>query len=205
MMRACWVDAGSNTDYGKFAANRITWPYFDIREPQLNATYLTDVKNHPNIDGVGFYVVRSWFPQYTPPQLAEYTDQRLKDIGYTGVSPVMFDIEGSAIVPYILSCLTRWRQLRPTKTTDLTIEGHQGGLFTRAQAQSTAKMIRYCVPQCYDAPMAHGWDPYAMTVDLTTAGFPLKKVCPFLDAAKLSDYEWWGIPAGFAFIQGRLS
>ena len=202
MMRACWVDAGNNPDYGKFATNRITWPYFDIRDPRLSAAYLADVKSHPNIEGTGLYVVRSWFPQLTPPQLAEYTDDRLKQIGYAGISPIMFDIEGGGLVQYTLSCLTRWRQLRPTKTTDLTIEGHQGGLFKRSDAQATAKMIRYCVPQCYDAPMLNVWDTYAMTVDLTSAGFPLKKVCPFYDAAKLP--EWWGVPSGWAFTQGRL-
>ena len=201
-MRAAWIDAGNDPQYAKLAANGITWPYFDARDDRLTSAYLDAVAAHAGIDGAGVYVVASWFPTMTPGQLAEWTDARLRQIGWAGNAPVMFDIEVGALMPYVLTCLVRWRELRPRRITDLTIEGHKGGLFSTAAAKAIAGRVRYVVPQCYNGAMDQLWDTYAMTLNLTDAGFPLAKVCPFYDAAALP--EWWGIPAGFAFTQGRL-
>ena len=205
-MRAVWVDAGNDPDYAKLAANGIGWPYFDLREPRLSAAYLSGVAAHPGIEGAGVYVVADWFPQWTPQQLAEWTDTRLRAIGWAGNPPVMFDIEfpsaPTTMVPYILACLKRWRELRPKRITDLTIEGHKGGLFRPADVITVVSQTRYTVPQCYNGAMDEVWDTWAMYMDLAGAGFPPATVCPFYDAAHLP--EWWGVPAGFAFTMGRL-
>src|SRR5581483_3217382 len=49
-------------------------------------------------------------------------------IGWMGNPPVCLDIEVHDI-SYVLGCLRRWRQLRPTRETDWTLEGMQGGLL----------------------------------------------------------------------------
>jgi len=201
-MRAVWIDEGNDPDYGKLAANGITWPYFALRDPRLTPTYLDAVAAHTGIDGCGVYAVASWLPQLTAAQFAEWVDTRLRSIGWLGNAPVMLDIEVGALVPYVVACLTRWRQLRPARTTDLTVEGHKGGLFRPVDVIHVTAKIRYVVPQCYNGAMTQLWDTYAMTCDLAAAGFPLGKLCPFYDAAHLP--EWWGLPAGYAFTQGRL-
>lgn len=206
MMRACWIDAGNDPNYAKLAANRIAWPYFDAREPRLSATYLDTVVANPGIEGCGLYVVNGWFPALTPAQLAEWTHERLLAIGWQGNPPVMFDVEFASeptkLVPYVLALLRRWRELRPKRITDLTLEGHQGGLFRPADVIAVVAQTRFTVPQCYNGAMSQVWDTWAMFMDLNAAGWPPAKVCPFYDAAHLP--EWWGVPAGFAFTMGRL-
>jgi hypothetical protein len=201
-MRAAWKYQGTDIDYAKLAANGITWPYFDLRDPLLTPAYLDSVKAHDGIAGCGVYAVASWYPTLTPMLFADAVDAGLRAIGWKGNPPVCVDIEGVDLVDYTLRFLTRWRQLRPKRTTDLTIEGHKGGLFTASEAAYVAKRVRYVVPQCYNGAMTAEWDTYAMTCDLTAAGFPLAQVCPFYDAAHLP--EWWGLPAGYAFTMERL-
>ena len=203
-MRACWVDAGNDPDYAKFAANGIDWPYFDIRDPRLTPAYLDGVVAHAGIAGAGVYAVASW-PEVltvTPELFADWIDARLRQIGWLGNPPVCADIEVADLVPYVLAFSKHWRELRPTRITDLTIEGHKGGLFTPTDAIHVTARFRYIVPQCYNGAMTQLWDTYAMACDLAASGFPLAKLCPFYDAAHLP--EWWGIPNGYAFTQGRL-
>lgn len=202
-MRAVWVDAGNDPDYAKLDANGIGWPYFDAREERLSAAYLDNVRAHPGIDGCGVYVIAEWFPNLPGPQLAEYADHRLRDIAWQGNPPVMFDIEGAHfdLNGYVVPCLQRWRELRPKRITDLTIEGHKGGMFSILQVRQVAKLVRWTVPQCYDGAM-RPWDTYAMIADLQLRGFLSQEVRPFMDAAHL--LPWWGTPDGFAFTQGRL-
>jgi hypothetical protein len=201
-MRAVWVDEGQDPDYGKLAANGINWPYFALRDPRLSAPYLTSVAAHTGIDGCGVYAVASWFPTAGPVTFAEWVDARLRAIGWLGNAPVMLDIEVSDLAAYTVACLTRWRQIRPARVTDLTIEGHKGGVFQPVDVIHVSAKVRYVVPQCYNGSMTQVWDSYAMVCDLAAAGFPLGKLCPFYDAAHLS--QWWGLPAGYAFTQGRL-
>lgn len=202
-MRAVWVDAGNDPDYAKLADHAITWPYFDIREKRLTPPYLDAVRAHPTIEGCGVYVVASWLPTLTGPQLAEWTDTRLRQIAWLGNPPVMFDIEGAQfdIEGYVIPCLRRWRELRPKRVTDLTIEGHKGGAFTLTSVRTVAGLVRWIVPQCYSGAM-QTWDTYAIVADLLMAGFMSMEVRPFYDAGHLQ--PWWGTPDGFAFTQGRL-
>jgi hypothetical protein len=202
-MRAVWVDAGNDPDYTKLAANLITWVYFDIREARLTPAYLETVAAQPGIEGIGVYAVPTWpqTAQLTPGRFAEWVDGELRRIGWSGNPVVMLDIEVPELVPYVLTCLRRWRQLRPKRTTDLTIEGHKGALFGMPEMIEVCKLVRWVVPQCYDGDM-HPWDTYAMCADLYAYGFPATKVRPFCSAAALQ--PWWGIPDGFAFTQGLL-
>lgn len=201
-MKAVWVDAGNDPAYAKLADNGITWPYFDIREARLTPAYLDDVKARDGIDGCGVYAVASWGPNFTPVEFAEWVDHSLRRIGWLGNPPVMFDIEGMEnLVPFVLAVLRRWRELRPRRITDLTIEGHKGGLFRPVDVLNVVAKVRWVVPQCYDGNM-HPWDTWAVCADLYAAGFTPSGVRPFYDAATL--LPWWGTPDGFAFTQGRL-
>lgn len=205
-MRAAWGDLKQDPPYAKLADNGITWPYFDIRDPRLTPAYLDSVKAHAGIKGCGVYSVRgsnSWPETHTmtPTQFAEWTDARLKQIDWLGNLPVMFDIEVPNLVPYVLATLRRWRELRPKRVTDLTIEGHKGGLFTLPDVRAVAGLVRWTVPQCYDSTMTP-WDTWAVCFDLYARGFMSMEVRPFYDAAALQ--PWWGTPDGFAFTWGRL-
>lgn len=206
-MKGSWGDLNQDPPYAKLADNGVTWPYFDIRDPRLTPAYLDAVKAHPGIDGVGVYAVRgtsSWpeTDDLTPAQFADWIDRELKAIGWLGNPVVMLDIEGmDDLVAFVRATLRRWRELRPKRTTDLTIEGHKGGLFRPADVVDIAAKVRWVVPQSYDGAM-RPWDTYAMAADLYAAGFAPASVRPFYDAAAL--LPWWGIPDGFAFTWGRL-
>lgn len=201
-MRAAWGYPGSDPPADLPAKWGITWLYFDIRDSRLTPSYLSSVASRPGVDGCGVYVAASWLPDAAPEAVARWTDARLRQIGYKGALPVMFDIEGMPnLASYCVACLTEWRTLRPRRVTDLTIEGHKGGVFGLPEALAVCKLVRYVVPQAYDGQM-HPWDTFAMVADLWAAGFPLTKVCPFYDAAHL--LPWWGTPAGFAFTWERL-
>lgn len=201
-MRAAWGHPGSDPPYPELDDNGIRWPYFDIREPRLTPTYLDAVCAHPAVDGVGVYAVASWQHEDEPEAFAEWVDARLRHIGWLGNPPVCLDVEVADLADYCVRALTRWRELRPKRVTDLTIEGHKGGLFSPAQVVHVVAKVRYTVPQCYNGALSQVWDSYAMACDLVAAGFPIATVCPFYDAAHLP--EWWGLPAGYAFTWERL-
>jgi hypothetical protein len=112
---------------------------------------------------------------------------------------VCLDIERDDIRGYLLPALRRWRQHRPSRVTDLTLEGHKGGLFSSSDVVNVAAKVRFVVPQAYDGGM-HPWAPAEVVRDLTAAGFPIAQVYPFLDAATAL-LPWW---QGYAFTQGRL-
>lgn len=201
LLRNLWVDAGNDCDIAKAKANGITAAYFDIRDARLSPSYFEAVAR----DGlaVGVYAVASWWPQLGPAAFADQVNARLAVVA-PGSAPdfpaVCLDIERDDIGAYLLPALRRWRAHRPGRVTDLTIEGHKGGLFSPSQVVNVTAKVRFVVPQSYDGAM-HGWDSAAMVRNLTDAGFPLAKVYPFLDAARLPDLAWW---EGYAFTQGRL-
>lgn len=209
--RACWVDAGNDPAYGKFADNKITLPYFDPRDPRITASYLDAVVKHPGITGAGFYFAWNWLPVgTTAAQFAEWCDAELRRIGWAGNALCCVDIEkGHGItnltfVPYLVAFLSRWRQLRPKRRTDLTIEGMQGGLFSPSEVAAIMQGLRgggaaagYIAPSMYAgnmSPLAHD-----VTQDLLMSGFPGEGVVGMYDAGALP-YRW----RGYAFTQGRL-
>lgn len=201
-MRAVWIDEGNDPDYAKLAANGIDWPYFALRDPRLTPAYLDAVVSHAGIAGAGVYAAVSWYPNLSAAQFADKISSELLRIGWKGNAPVCADIEVPNLAPYVVDFLLRWHAIRPKRTVDVTIEGHKGTLFSPADVIHVTACARYLVPQCYNGAMTELWDTYAMTTDLTSAGFPLGSVCPFYDAAHLP--QWWGLPAGYAFTQGRL-
>lgn len=200
MIRNLWVDAGNDCDYAKAKANGITAAYFDLRDPRLTLPYLREVAGHGLAPGV--YAAASWWPTLDGPGFADKVSALLEGVapGTPGTFPaVCLDIERDDIAGYLLPALRRWRSHRPKRVTDLTIEGHKGGLFSPTQAVLVTAKVRLVVPQAYNGAMDQVWDSAAIVRDLTDAGFPLASVYPFLDAAHLG--EWW---EGYAFTQGRL-
>lgn len=200
MIRNLWVDAGNDCNYAKATAYGITAAYFDIRDPRLTTPYLERVASHGL--GVGVYAVASWWPKLEGPAFADTVGAMLGTIAPNSAPDfpaVCLDIEVDDVAGYVLPALRRWRTHRPNRVTDLTLEGHKGGLFSPSQVINVVAKVRLVVPQCYDGAMTHVWDSCAMSRDLTDAGFPIARVYPFLDAAHLG--EWW---EGYAFTQGRL-
>lgn len=204
-MRASWLQLNADPDYPWFQTENITWPYYDIRDPKLTPAYLDNVRAHPQLEGIGFYAVASW-PEVAalpPAGFAAWTDHRLREIGWLGNAPIMFDVEfpstPAKLVPYCMALMLAWRQLRPKRITDLTLEGHKGGLFAVPDAVALSGLVRWIVPQCYDGD-CNPWDTWAICADLYSAGFPVGAVRPFYTAKQLD--PWFGVPDGFVFIQG---
>lgn len=192
------MDAHNGPDDAKLHVAGVTYPYFDIRDSLLTPGWLDSVKATGGYAGVGFYVAASW-ENWTPAEMATYTDKELKSIGWSGNAPICFDVEVDGLASYCLELMQVWRSLRPKRITDLTIEGHKGGVFGPGQLLRLAGLVRYVVPQCYNGDMTEVWDTYAMSADLYDAGLPFHSIRPFYDAAHLP--EWW---SGYAFTQGRL-
>lgn len=202
-MRAVWVDAGNDPDYGKLAHYEISAAYFDPRDPHVTREYLAAVAAHPPIRAVGLYFAWNWYPTLTAAQFAEEMSATIDRLRLGGNVAVCIDIEkGSGLdnatyVPYVLACLTRWRELRPTRLTSYTLEGMQGGLFDRAAVQAIAATKVLVCPQFYAgdmSPLRH-----SVIVDLLMAGFAGSRLYGMYDGAALP-WRW----RGFAFTQGRL-
>jgi len=199
-VRVVWVDAGNDDDPAKLKPLGAV-PAFDVREPRLTREYLS--QRFQSYGAVYVYAAASWYPSLGGKGFATAASQRLSTIMDGPSAPdfpsVCLDIETDDIRGYLLPALTQWRKHRADRVTDLTIEGHKGGLFTAADVINTVAKVRYVLPQCYNGAMTQVWDSFAMAYDLWDAGFPVAKVRPFYDAAHLP--EWWD---GYAFTQGSL-
>jgi hypothetical protein len=196
-VKACWVDAGNDVNYDKFRQYGITIPYFDPRDPRITADYLDRVVAHPGIEHAGIYTAWNWSTDFVDPaSYAEWTNQELIKIGWRGNARVCLNIE-THDVNWILAALKRWRQLRPTRLTDWTLEGMQGGLFSTAAAQTINGYNIRPAPQFYIGNMQP--QPHSVVLDLTMSGFDCSKVIGMYDAAALP-YRW----TGYAYTQGRL-
>lgn len=201
-MKAVWIDNGSDVNYPLLAKYAITTPFFDPRDPRVTAAYLDSVKAHSGISACGIYTVWNWQPEFSDPvKYAEWTDQQLRRINWAGNALVCFDIEkGNGVsdqnfATYVISCLTRWRQLRPTRKTWWTLEGMQGGLFSGNQGPTISKLDIPACPQFFEGNMTP--HRHSCVIDLQEYGF--KKVDGMYDAAVLP--RVW---RGMAFTQGRL-
>lgn len=193
-MKAVWIDNGADPNYDKLRAHGIDSAYFDPRDPRVTAGYLDVVR--ANGLAAGLYFAWNWYPNMTGAWFATKVDQELRRIAWHGNAPVCLDIE-THDVSYITGCLERWRQLRPTRQTDWTMEGMQGGLFSpQAVSEIVAANVRLA-PSFYGgdmSPLGH-----SVILDLLMAGFPGDRIIGMYDAAALP-YRW----TGYAFTQGRL-
>lgn len=193
-MRAVWVDTGNDANYDKLRAYGITHPYYDHRDPRITAGYLGNVRKLGFTPGL--YSAWNWYPNADGGEYAEILHQELKRINWSGNPAVCVDIE-THDVDYILDFLGRWRQLRPTRRTDWTLEGFQGGLFAPADISKIVAANVGVVPQLYRGDM----EPleHSPIIDLLMAGIPGDRLLGFYDAARLP-YRWHG----YAFTMGRL-
>ncbi len=194
MMRAVWVDAGQGADVAKLKAHGIECAYFAANDPRVTARSL-DVVAAAGFT-VGIYAAWNWQP-WTPAGFAEWTHGRLLEIGSPLNPWVCLDIE-THDVAWILAALGRWRELRPSRKTDWTLEPMQGGLFSTDNARAINALNVGIVPQHYGGNM----QPFAadrVALDLVFRAFHSWRIEGFYDAAALP-LDW----SGYAFTQGRL-
>lgn len=197
-MRGVWVDEGNDADYAKLKALGLA-PWYAIRDPSVTAPYLQAVadRGFP----LGLYIAANWTPELDGVAFAEHADAELKRVGWRGNPPLCLDIEHAALgddfAPFLVACLSRWRTLRPTRPTWVTIDGMQGGQFTPDDVQAIIEANIWLAPQFYRGDMSPL--PHSPVIDLLMAGFPGVRIDGMYDAARLP-YRW----RGFAFTQGRL-
>lgn len=193
-MRAVWIDNGNTFDADKLHAHAIECVYYAANAPQANRTEF-DAAAAAGFR-VGIYAAWNW-ESWTPVEFAEWVHERLLQIGSPLNPWVCLDIE-THDVPWTVGALTSYRQLRPSRKTDWTLEPMQGGLFSPA-AVSTINGLNIGIdPQHYGGNM----QPFAadrVALDLVLRGFQPWKIQGFYDAATLP-LEW----SGYAFTQGRL-
>ena len=194
MARAIWIDF-AHTEVDKLRRYQIPHPYYShFFNPEVTAEHLQSIANQGFKPGI--YSAWNWYPDASGKEYAEIVHSELLRIGWKGNPPVCIDIE-THDVGYILDCLTRWRQLRPTRPTAWTFEGYQGGLFSPAVIEKLVKLNVRFVPQLYRGDMTpHEHSPI---LDLLIQGFPGNRIDGFYDAARLP-HNW----RGFAFTQARL-
>lgn len=193
-MKAVWVDNGSDADVGKLRRHEITAAYFDPRDPRITTAYLDRVRGQGLTAGV--YFAWNWYPALDGPTFAAKCSQEVQRLAPTGPLPVCLDIE-THDMGYVVKCLRRWRELRPTRTTDLTIEGMQGGLLDSTVVRALIDANVRLAPSFYGGqmePLAH-----SVVIDVLMTGFPGSRIVGMYDAAALP-YRW----NGYAFTQGRL-
>lgn len=208
MSRAVWVDAGNDADYAKLKRYGITEPFYDVRDPRVTKPYLQDVRQRGFDPGV--YGAWNWIgastPGYSPTSgydFAEWLSAKCAPLFKStapGFPKVCADIE-THDVAYILAFLKRWRELRPHRVTDWTLEGYQGGLFNAQARIAIAASGVGVVPQAYTGGM-EPFDAVDVVCDLWRCGFAARGVSVFYDAATLRPETVW---SGYAFTQGRLA
>lgn len=194
-MRAIWIDENNDPDWVKMAAFGFGMIFHSLNEPvDILRPKLLKARSKA-IPGV--YTAWNWHPSLNGTQYAEYVHQRVTKLGDIPNLRVQFDIEAHD-PQYILDCLERWRELRPTMGTSWTLESMQGGWMTPEFVRRVLDAKVRVVPQYYTGDMR----PFAQDVamkDLIRRGFPISSISGFYDAAALP-LEW----DGFAFTQGRL-
>lgn len=196
MIRASWIDNGSDPDYTRLARAGITVPYFDPRDPRVTAGYLDSVASHPEIDTCGLYFAWNWYP-FDGRRFAEKVHSELLRIRWQGNPAVCLNDESHDPVR-IRTLLRRYRELRPKRDAWWTFEGMQGGWIGAAGlGGELARLGIRAAPQFYAgdmSPLGH-----SVVLDLLMAGVDGTIVDGMYDAAALP-YRW----RGFAFTQGRL-
>jgi hypothetical protein len=208
MSKAVWVDRNNDAAYHKLEQYEITDPYYDIRDPRLNLTYLNGVVGrgfHP-----GLYACSQGEGWPTPttmsgPAWADWVYDRVQKViapGTMGSYPkVMLNCETHDIGGWIVPMLKRWRTKSPRRETYWTMEGKQGGILgPHVDAINACNVI--LVPQGYRGDME--LHTAGVAFELLRAGFAPSRISMFWDAAHLP-YNWGtGAISEFAYTQGRL-
>lgn len=196
-LNACWVDENNDPTYDAFRRNGVTTVCRSLRDPKTTPAALAADRKQ-GFD-VALYIVSSWYPQLDGPGFAQEASFLLTRIAprTTGTPRVCLDME-THDVSYLEAALDTWRSLRPKRVTDWTLEGFQGGLFSRMFCSHVNYLWINVVPQFYTGSMA----PLAadqVVLDLIARRFSPDLLMGFYDAAHLP--ERWN---GYAFTQGRL-
>ena len=197
MTRSVWIDHGNDPAYAKLQAHGISEVVFDIRDPRLTKPYLQMVTAKGFKPGV--YAAWNWQPTLDGAEFAEWVDAKLKPLNISQNTPSVHLNMETHDVPWLLACLRRWRELRPTKRTLWSMEGMQGGLFSAADVATLNGLNLLYGPQCYTGDMTR-MESATVVLDLVRRGFDAGRIQPFLDAAQLG--YWWD--SAVAYTQGRL-
>lgn len=205
-MRVVWLDLGHRPDFQKLQAIGATGVAFDIRDT-LPRSYLQSLRDDM---GLAPYVYSTpHWPETKDmhgAEFAEWTSALLPPRTGNAMPAVCFDIEHHD-ASFVRNCLFRWRQLRPSRVTDWTLESFQFGWedeggFHKGWASELADELEgfdvLCAPQFYKGDMT----PFAADRAFRNAikgGVPVDRLIGCYDAAALPD-GWYG----YGFIQGRL-
>lgn len=204
-MKACFVDHGNEANYDLLKRHGVTEVLYPTQNSPVSAALCQKAKDK-GFD-VSLMVAWGWTGAGTTGKsFAEFCDRELKRIGWAGNPKLVADIEKGAglddvrYVDYVVDFVTRWRQLRPTRATDWTLESLQGGLFN-GRGQAVAAIVQAnvgIVPQFYTGDER----PIAADVackDLLAYGFPQHRLRGFYLARDLP--VGWD---GYAWSQGKL-
>lgn len=204
-MRATWVDYGNDPNWTALIKHGITHPFFDCRDPRVTSSYLDSIKAHANIETCGIYTAWNWRPEFSDPvKYVEWTDAELRRINWPGNALVCLDIEkghngitDANFAEYAIKALARWRKLRPMRKTWWTMEGMQGGLFSKSLVETVTSLNIRLAPQMFTGDMTP--HRHSCVIDLRAAGVDANKIDGMYDGALLPN-NW----DGFAFTMGRL-
>lgn len=208
-MKVVWLDLGHKPDFAKLQTIGATGVAFDIRDA-ISRSYLQSLKKDSLLDPY-VYSTPHWpeTKDLSGAEFAVWTHALLERIApRTGntMPCVCLDIEHHDHL-FVRTCLQRWRELRPTRVTDWTLESFQFGWEDEAgfhegwAAELVDDVERYDVlvaPQFYKGDMA----PFAADRAILNAvkgGMSADRLIGCYDARALAD-GW----RGYAFTQGRL-
>lgn len=198
-MRAVWLDSGNDPNWSLLKKHSVNWVFVGLDEPPAEVVRrLNEIKVVGLVGGV--FAAWNWYPGKDGAQFAEVVHNQIKAL-FPNATPdwPRVQLNDETHDPArIEQMLRRWRVLRPTTATSWTLEGHQGGWFTKSLVKAITEAKTRVVPQCYTGPMIPT-DALAAVRDITKRGVPDSLVTPFYDGAALQPYS-----EGFIFTQGRL-
>lgn len=155
-MRACFIDHDQEANYTLLRKHKVDEVVYPSIGENVNASLLEKAKNQGF--NASLHIAWNWTGGFSSgAKFAEYCDRELRRIAWLGNPKLVADIEKGAglddlrYVDYVVDFCRRWRELRPTRPTDITLEGMQGGLFDGREV-AVAKIINAnvgMVPQAY--------------------------------------------------------
>lgn len=208
-MRVVWLNLSEGLNPSKLAGAGATGVAFDIRDPRLNLNFLRGIRDGELAPYV--YTTPHWpeTEKLNGAEFAVWTHALLNVIApRTGAAmpAVCFDIEHHDAA-FVRSCFDRWRELRPTRVTDWTLESFQFGWedserfhlgWAASLTEDFARWNILVAPQFYKGDMT----PFAADRAILNAikgGVPADRLIGCYDAARL--FDGW---SGYGFTQGRI-